>query len=101
MPDNFLPSAAVALAGAVALGVVARNPRTFQNWLFFGGMAMLCGVTVLDGMSLRAADSASYIYLHSIAMATRALAAAIWIAFSIRYARAPEENAKRWRLRWG
>src|SRR5687768_9427286 len=96
--DHLLPLSAVALAGIVAIAVAVRYPRAGQSWLLLAGMVTLGAAVILDALSNVASEAESLIRLQRVSLGLHTVIPAIWLAFSVMYARGnPREYLYRWR----
>jgi putative PEP-CTERM system histidine kinase len=98
--DLLLPLSAVALAGIVAIAVVARYPRAGQSWLLLAGMATMGTAVILDALSNVATEPEVVAHYQVAAKAIHALVPGFWLAFSLVFARGNSRDFLR-RSRWG
>lgn len=98
---NVPPLAAAASAAALllALASLVPGPRRLSRWLFSFGMAALAAGCALSGLALAAPDPVEALYWVVPGFIAEALAASLWLGFSLTYSRAGLPPAlARWRF---
>jgi putative PEP-CTERM system histidine kinase len=72
----------------VTLGVLLRDKHSFVHRTFGAGMLLLAAAELFRGMSYGAVSPGDAVYWQRRVMATSAVLPAVWLAFSVTYARA-------------
>lgn len=72
---------------ALASGVALRSRQSAAKWFFVGGMLLLAGESVLQGISLEASSAGQIEYWQSLTLVLKSLLIGVWFCFSLTYAR--------------
>jgi putative PEP-CTERM system histidine kinase len=96
--SSVLSYAAAYIGVTVAAAVLLRDQRSFVHRIFATGMLLLAAEEFLRGLSHGAILPADVAYWQKRAIAVSALIPAVWLAFSLSYARAnPERFLSKWK----
>src|SRR5215472_2192211 len=86
------------LAGLISATVFFQSNRSAAHWLLAIGMFTLAVESTFAGLSADAVDLSQRLYWQNCKMLTSTALPAIWISFSLAYARGHGQEAlRRWR----
>ena len=95
----LLPYASAVCGALLAVGILFRSPRTISDWMFAGGMAVLCLEELYNGAITDRTPFRTLVHLHQARLTTLSFLPGFWLLFSLTYARGnAREILKKWRL---
>ncbi len=87
------------LSVALAFAAIGRGKGSIASWCFAAGMLVLAAESAFVGIAFRALTPDNVLRWHAFALLAKAFLPAIWLAFSLSYARGNSwEFLLRWRL---
>ncbi|MCC6164582.1 MAG: PEP-CTERM system histidine kinase PrsK [Acidobacteria bacterium] len=84
----YIPIVAALGAGGLAVASVVRKAPSVATWAFALGMLTLAADAAATGLALRAATIGDLVAWLALGMLAKAALPAVWLAFSLTYARA-------------